>query len=292
MARQIFTQKDAIRHAAGRIAVAVPLTVVVSWIMASIQLGINPDATVRVGYVTVSVIVIGAIVAALLTGGLAYYTARIMQELTLTRAELRRISRTDPLTGLPNRVLLQERLEWGLVRVVYGEYVALLYIDIDGFKSVNDSLGHRIGDELLKSVVVRLCGCLDETDIIARLGGDEFVVVQTAVKRSEDVIALVTRIYQSIREPHECLGHLVNTDASIGIALASQDGIDVEQLMKNADLAMYSAKEAGRRTYRFFEPEMDVRMKARYSLEIDLRHGIIEGDFEVYYQPIIDLQSN
>jgi diguanylate cyclase (GGDEF)-like protein len=292
MARQIFTQKDAIRHAAGRIAVAVPLTVVVSWTMASIQLGINPDATVRVGYVTVSVIVIGAIVAALLTGGLSYYTARIMQELTLTRAELRRISRTDPLTGLPNRVLLQERLEGALARIVHGEYVALLYIDIDGFKSVNDSLGHRIGDELLKSVVVSLCDCLDETDIIARLGGDEFVVVQTAVKSSEDVIDLVTRIYQSIREPHECLGHLVNTDASIGIALASQDGIDVEQLMKNADLAMYNAKEAGRRTYRFFKPEMDVSMKARHSLEIDLRQGIIEGGFEVYYQPIIDLQSN
>ena len=146
MARQIFTQKDAIRHAVGRIAVAVPLTVVVSWTMASIQLGINPDATVRVGYVTVSVIVIGAIVAALLTGGLSYYTARIMQELTLTRAELRQISRTDPLTGLPNRVLFQERLERALARIVYGEYVALLYIDIDGFKRVNDTLGHRIGD--------------------------------------------------------------------------------------------------------------------------------------------------
>jgi predicted signal transduction protein with EAL and GGDEF domain len=134
--------------------------------------------------------------------------------------------------------------------------------------------------------------CLDETDIVARLGGDEFAVVQTAVKRPEDVTALVTRIYQSIREPRECLGHLVTTDASIGIALASQAGIDVEQLLKNADLAMYSAKTAGRRTYRFFEPEMDVRVKARHSLEIDLRQAIIEGGFEVYYQPIVDLQSN
>jgi diguanylate cyclase (GGDEF)-like protein len=292
MARQIFTQKDVIRHAAGRIAVAVTLTVVVSWTMVSIQFGINPDATVRVGYVTVSVVVMGAIVAALLTGGLSYYTARIMQELTLTRAKLWQISRTDPLTGLPNRVLFQERLELALARIADGEYVALLYIDIDGFKRVNDSLGHQIGDELLKSVAVSLSDCLEETDIIARLGGDEFVVVQTAVKRSEDVIALVTRIYQSIREPHECLGHLVNTDASIGIALASQDSIDVELLLKNADLAMYSAKEAGRRTYRFFEPEMDASMKARCSLEIDMRQAIIEGGFEVYYQPIIDLQSN
>ena len=205
---------------------------------------------------------------------------------------IKHLAHFDALTDLPNRVLFQERLEGVLARIVRGEQVALLYIDIDEFKSVNDSLGHRIGDELLKSVAVNLRDCLDETDIIARLGGDEVAVVRTAVKRSEDVTALVTRIYQSIREPHECLGHLVTTDASIGIALASQDGIEVEQLLKNADLAMYSAKGAGRRTYRFFEPEMDVRMKARHSLEIDLRQAIIDDGLEVHYRPIIDLQSN
>jgi diguanylate cyclase (GGDEF)-like protein len=198
----------------------------------------------------------------------------------------------DALTDLPNRVLFQEELETALARIVQGEQVALLYIDIDEFKSVNDSLGHRIGDELLKSVAASLRDCLDEKDIVARLGGDEFAVVQTAVKRSEDITALVSRIHQSIREPRECLGHLVNTDVSIGIALASQDGIDVEQLLTNADLAMYSAKATGRRAYRFFEPEMEVRMRARHSLEVDLRRAIIEGNFEVYYQPVIDLQSN
>jgi diguanylate cyclase (GGDEF)-like protein len=198
----------------------------------------------------------------------------------------------DALTDLPNRVLLQERLEGALARIVDGEQVALLYIDIDEFKSVNDSLGHRIGDELLKSVAASLRGCLDETGIVARLGGDEFAIVQTSVKRLEDIAVLVTRIYQSIRQPRECLGHLLTTDASIGIALASRDSIDMEQLLTNADLAMYSAKTAGRRTYRFFEPEMDVRMKARHSLEVDLRQAIIDGGFEVYYQPIIDLQSN
>jgi diguanylate cyclase (GGDEF)-like protein len=170
--------------------------------------------------------------------------------------------------------------------------VALLYLYLDDFKTVNDSLGHRIGDELLKSVAASLMDCLNETDIVARLGGDEFAVVQTAVKRPEDVTAFVTRIYQSLREPRECLGHLMTTDASIGIALAPQDGIDVEQLLRNADLAMYSAKTAGRRTYRFFEPEMDARVKARHSLEIDMRQAIIEGGFEVYYQPIVNLQSN
>lgn len=198
----------------------------------------------------------------------------------------------DALTDLPNRVLFQEQLEGALARVADDEQVALLYIDIDEFKDVNDSLGHRIGDELLKSVAASLKDCLDETDIISRLGGDEFAVVQTAVKGPEDVTTLIKRIYQSIRGPHECLGHVVTTDASIGIALASRDSADLEQLLKNADLAMYSAKAAGRRTWRFFEPEMDARVKARHSLEIDLRQAIIEGGFEVYYQPIVDLQSN
>ena len=198
----------------------------------------------------------------------------------------------DALTGLPNRVLFQERLEAALARIDPGEQLAVLYIDIDEFKSVNDSLGHRIGDELLKSVAARLSDCLDQTAFVARLGGDEFAVVETAVKAADDVIALVDRIYASIREPCECLGHLLTTDASVGIALASPGGIGLEQLLKNADLAMYSAKAAGRRTYRFFEPEMEARTKARRLLELDLRQAINEGVFEVYYQPIVDLASN
>jgi diguanylate cyclase (GGDEF)-like protein len=210
------------------------------------------------------------------------------------RAEERNehLAHYDALTGLPNRVLFQEQLEEALARINPGEQLAVLYIDIDEFKRVNDSLGHRIGDELLKSVAKSLSDCLDKTDLIARLGGDEFAVVHTAVKGPEDVTALVKRIYQSIHQPYECLGHLVTTDASIGIAFASKDGIDLEQLLKNADLAMYSAKAAGRRTWRFFEPEMDARMKARHLLEIDLRQAIVEGSFEVYYQPIVDLRSD
>jgi diguanylate cyclase (GGDEF)-like protein len=198
----------------------------------------------------------------------------------------------DALTDLPNRVLFQERLEGAMALIVDGEQLALLYIDIDEFKGVNDSLGHRVGDQLLKSVADSLWDCIDETGIVARLGGDEFAVVQTALKSPEDIAALVTRIYQSIRQPRECLGHMLTTDASIGIAFASQESIGMEQLLTNADLAMYSAKSAGRRTYRFFKPEMDVRMKARHSLEVDLRQAIIDGGFEVYYQPIVDLQSN
>ena len=169
----------------------------------------------------------------------------------------------------------------------------MLYIDIDEFKSVNDSLGHMIGDELLKSVAVSLRACVRETDFVARLGGDEFAIVQTAVKGTDDVTGLVApHLSMRSARPIECLGHQVTTDASIGIALAPQDGSDLDQILKNADLAMYAAKAAGRRTYRFFEPEMDAEVRARRILETDLRQAIIDGGFEVYYQPCLGLQDN
>ena len=187
----------------------------------------------------------------------------------------------DALTDLPNRALFQERLEASLAQIEPGEQLAILYLDIDGFKSINDSLGHRIGDELLKSVATSLNSCIGNTDFVARLGGDEFAIIQTGVRDQEDVVSLVTRIYRTIREPHELLGHHVTTDASIGIALVPKDGTDPDQILQNADLAMFSAKAGGRRTYRFFEPEMDARVKARRSLEMDLRQAIVDGAFEV-----------
>jgi diguanylate cyclase (GGDEF)-like protein len=197
----------------------------------------------------------------------------------------------DALTDLPNRALFRDQLERELRKIGRSGQLAVLYIDIDEFKSVNDSLGHPVGDELLKAVALRLSGCVRETDFVARLGGDEFAIVQTAVKTPADVMDLVIRIYQAIRIPVECLGHQLVTDASIGIALAPQDGTDLDQLLKNADLAMYGAKSDGRRTYRFFEREMDARVRARRTLELDLRQAIVDGEFEIEYQPIVDLRS-
>jgi diguanylate cyclase (GGDEF)-like protein len=209
------------------------------------------------------------------------------------RAEERiaHLAHYDALTDLPNRVLFRDQLERELKKIHRSGQLAVLYIDIDEFKSVNDSLGHPIGDELLKAVACRLSGCVRETDFIARLGGDEFAVVQTGVKEPADVIGLVNRIYEAIRAPYECLGHQLVADASIGIALAPQDGTDLDQLLKNADLAMYDAKSDGRRTYRFFEREMDARVRARRALELDLRQAVVDGGFEIEYQPIVDLQS-
>ncbi len=203
----------------------------------------------------------------------------------------------DPLTDLPNRTLFQEELERELKRVDRGAQCAVLYIDIDEFKGINDSLGHPVGDELLRHIAIRLRGCVRGSDVVARLGGDEFAIVQTGVESQSDITDLIGRIYAAIREPFECLGHQLLTDASIGIALAPRDGSDLDSLLKNADLAMYDAKADGRRTYRFFEPRMDAKVQARRTLEFDLRRAVTEGGlgtggFEVFYQPLLDLQSN
>jgi diguanylate cyclase (GGDEF)-like protein len=213
-------------------------------------------------------------------------------ERRLAEEQIRHLAHYDALTNLPNRALFHEKLKQELARMAAGEQLAVLYIDIDEFKSVNDTLGHLIGDELLKSVAASLSQCAAASDFVARLGGDEFAIVQTAVKTPAEVTELVTRVFDAIREPYECLGHQVTTDASIGIALAPEHGGDLDQILKNADLAMYAAKSAGRRTYRFFESAMDARVRARHILEVELRHAIIYGALEVYYQPCISLQDD
>jgi predicted signal transduction protein with EAL and GGDEF domain len=149
-----------------------------------------------------------------------------------------------------------------------------------------------VGDELLKAIAAALSSCIKGHGFVARLGGDEFAIVQSAISGPEEVTELVTRIYEAIRRPYECLGHQLVADTSIGIALAPEHGADLDQILKNADLAMYSAKAAGRRTHRFFEADMDTRAKARRALELDMRQAIVDGGFELHYQPIVSLQDN
>jgi diguanylate cyclase (GGDEF)-like protein/PAS domain S-box-containing protein len=222
------------------------------------------------------------------------YIINVVDDVTERRLANERIAHLahyDALTDLPNRVLFREQIERELAKAVHGRQFALLYIDIDEFKGINDSLGHHVGDELLKAVAARINGCLEPADLIARLGGDEFAVIRTAVGDRADVEEFVTRIFEAIRQPNQCLGHHLSTDASIGIALAPQDGTKLDQLIKNADLAMYAAKSGGRRTHRFFEPAMDARAKTRLTMEQDLRQALADGSFELHYQPLLDLAS-
>ena len=202
------------------------------------------------------------------------------------------MARHDALTDLPNRVLLRERLEHELKRVKRGECLAVLCLDLDHFKSVNDTLGHPIGDELLKLVADRLRGCTREPDTIARLGGDEFAIIMTKMQKTNDPAILARRVRESIIKPYQIEGHQIITDISIGISLSPDDGTEPDELLKNADMALYGAKADGRGTYRFFELEMDARMKARRDLEMDLRKALANEEFELHYQPLVNLQTN
>src|SRR5437870_4094505 len=226
--------------------------------------------------------------------GQARYIINVVDDVTerrLANEKIAHLAHYDALTDLPNRVLFREQIDRELRKAVGGQQFALLYIDIDEFKGINDSLGHQVGDELLKAVATSLKDCIKPGDLIARLGGDEFAVIQTAIGSRADVEEFVTRIYEAIRRPYQCLGHHLSTDASIGIALAPEDGTELDQLIKHADLAMYAAKAEGRRVHRFFEPAMDARAKARLTMEQDLRQALADGAFEIHYQPLLDLAS-
>ena len=203
------------------------------------------------------------------------------------------MARLDPLTGLPNRLLLRERLAEALARLQRsGEACALLLIDLDRFKPVNDTLGHPVGDALLAKVADRLRSTVRPTDTVARIGGDEFVILQTDIREAGNTQALARRIVDLIGRTYMVDGHLLTIGASVGVALAPADGESADKLLKNADLALYRAKLDGRGTYRFFEPEMDARMQARRRLELDMRQALARREFQLHYQPQLQLDDD
>jgi diguanylate cyclase (GGDEF)-like protein len=207
-------------------------------------------------------------------------------------ARIAHMAHHDALTDLPNRTLFGTELESALRWLRRDEQLAVLFIDLDNFKNINDTLGHQVGDALLNTVAARLRDCIRETDVIARLGGDEFVVVQTKIGGPNDVAQFARRIREAIMQPYDIDDHHVVVDTSIGIAVAPGDGTTCDELIKNADLALYGAKASGRGTFRFFEQAMDAKMMARHAMELDLRRALVNGEFEINYQPLVNLEQD
>jgi diguanylate cyclase (GGDEF)-like protein len=194
----------------------------------------------------------------------------------------------DELTRLANRVSFRERLEQELKLRRRDDNWSVLYLDLDHFKNVNDTLGHPVGDKLLSAVAERLRGCVREGDIVARLGGDEFAIAQTGVEQPRQATALAGRLIEALGRPFDIGEHHVTVGTSVGIAIGPADGISADTLLQNADMALYRAKADGRGGFRFFEPIMDAQVQARRRLEMDLREALANGEFELFYQPMLN----
>ena len=198
----------------------------------------------------------------------------------------------DFLTGLPNRMLLSDRVGQSIALARrHRKQVAVLFLDLDGFKHVNDSLGHPIGDKLLQSIAKRLVDCVRASDTVSRQGGDEFVVLLSEVEHVEDATITARRMLLAVAAPHSIDQHDLHITTSIGVSLFPDDGVDAEALIKNADTAMYQAKEKGRQSFQFFKPAMNVRAVERQSIEESLRRALERNEIALHYQPKINLKT-
>jgi diguanylate cyclase (GGDEF)-like protein len=219
----------------------------------------------------------------------------LLEDITERRkaeARITHLARYDELTALPNRVNFRDEIERLLALPHHAEQVsALLFIDLDQFKQVNDTLGHPCGDQLLCAVADRLRAMLNPQDFVARFGGDEFVVFRQSVKSTEEAASLARRIVDHLSERYKIDNHLVEIGASVGIAMTSPAGTSADTLLKNADMALYRAKADGRGTFCFFRDEMAQTVEARRTLELDLRKALANEEFELFYQPLVNLKS-
>jgi diguanylate cyclase (GGDEF)-like protein len=210
----------------------------------------------------------------------------------LAKEQMSHMAGHDYLTGLPNRLLLNDRMAQSIAFAQrHSKKVALVFMDLDHFKHINDSLGHAVGDALLKSVAKRLQACVRRSDTVCRQGGDEFVVLLNEVEDVSDAVVMAEKIIEAMIQPHLVSSHQLNVTFSIGISLYPDDGKDLETVARNADAAMYQAKEKGRNTYQIFTKEMDVRALARQSMERELHRGLEQNRFVLHYQPKINLET-
>jgi diguanylate cyclase (GGDEF)-like protein len=201
-------------------------------------------------------------------------------------------ARHDFLTGLPNRMLLNDRVSQAIAAGPrHSKKVAVLFLDLDGFKHINDSLGHPTGDKLLQSIAKRLVACVRAADTVSRQGGDEFVVLLSEIEQPEDAAITARRMLEAVAEAHPVDHHDLHVTTSIGVSVSPDDGLDAETLIKNADTAMYQAKENGRHSYQFFKPAMNIRAVERQSIEENLRRALERQEFALQYQPKVNLRT-
>jgi diguanylate cyclase (GGDEF)-like protein/PAS domain S-box-containing protein len=214
------------------------------------------------------------------------------EALRRSQAEMTRLAEHDFLTGLPNRILLHDRLNQSIgIALRQHNKIAVLFVDLDGFKHINDSLGHSVGDKLLRSISQRLVGCVRSSDTVSRQGGDEFILLLSEVDRPEDAAVAARRLLKAVAEPHSIDGHYLHVTASIGVSVYPEDGLDAETLIKNADTAMYQAKGNGRQSFQFFKQEMNVRAVERQFIEESLRRALEQQEFALHYQAKISLKT-
>ena len=220
----------------------------------------------------------------------------IYQDITAQKraeAQIAYMAHHDGLTGIANRAVLREKMEEALARLRRrGDAFTVFVLDLDQFKTINDSLGHPFGDQVLKEAAARLSACLRETDTVARLGGDEFAIMATADgDQREAAIVMANRLLKAVAAPYDFDGRHIEIGTSIGIALAPEHGTDVDQLVKNADLALYKSKSEGGDAYRFFDNAMGIEVRTRRALQVDLRNALTNDEFELHYHPIVDIKT-
>jgi diguanylate cyclase (GGDEF)-like protein/PAS domain S-box-containing protein len=221
----------------------------------------------------------------------ALLIVRDISERKRAEEQIRNLAYHDGLTGLPNRILFNDRLTIAVAQAHrHGHRLAVLFLDVDRFKLINDSLGHSLGDRLLQGVAERLKGCVREGDTVARLGGDEFTLLLPEITRALDVVNVAEKILEAVKLPFRLEGRELFVSASMGISLYPDDGVNAETLVKNADAAMYRAKEQGRDNYRLYAPAMNATALERLALESSLRKALSQGELVVYYQPLVDLR--